>query len=152
MAVSPPVTWEGSGLELEVDAVRIASVEELEALMDGQELRPYLDDDVQTIVTFNVTLRNTTADPVEWHAGGIQTAIVLGGQQGEPLPFLGDLGGTIRAEAEQAFQISYSSVVPVEQARAAGPVRWEVGNPSDPDTYQPVAEVGELTIPYEPTT
>lgn len=149
MAVSPPVRWEGSGLELEVDAVRIASVEELEALMDGQELRPYLDDDVYTIVTFNVTLRNTTADPVEWHAGGIQTAIVLDGQQGEPLPFLSDLGGTIRAQAEQSFQMSYSSIVPVEQARAAGSVRWEVGNPSDPDGYRSIADVGEVVVPYE---
>lgn len=144
--LSDPITFEEGGLELEVDAVRIISVAELEDI-SGEEITDYLDDQsAVTMVGLRVTMRNTTDNVVEWFPAGSGSAIVLEGQQGAP-SFLGDWGDTLRANAELEINAYYESRVDVDDARAAGEFIWDVGQAHDDETFDTITDP-ELTITY----
>jgi hypothetical protein len=144
--LSEPITHAEGGLELEVDAVRIISIDELSEMADEDFTELLEDSQAVTFVGLRVTMRNTTESPVEWYPGGIGSAIVLEGQQGEP-NFLGDWGTTLRAGAETEINPYYESRVPVDEARAAGEFVWDVGEAYDEETFDTITDP-ELTIAY----
>jgi hypothetical protein len=145
--LAEPVTWAEAGFELEVDAVRILSVEEFSDLA-GEDLSDFLDDpQAQTLVGMRVTLRNTTDAPADWFVAGFDTAVVIEGQQAG-IFFLADGGDTVRAGAELEINAYYESRVDVDTARAAGSFVWDAAGPVDSDTFETIADVGDLTISY----
>jgi hypothetical protein len=144
--LAEPITHSEGGLELEIDAVRIISIEELSETA-GEDLSEYLDDaNAVTMVGLRVTVRNTTDETVDWYPGGSGSAIVLAGQQGPP-SFLGDWGETLRANAELELNPYYESRVPVDEARAAGEFIWDVGEAYSEADYETITDP-ELTISY----
>jgi hypothetical protein len=144
--LAEPVRHSEGGLELEVDAVRIIAIDELSDIA-GEDLSEYLDDDqAVTFVGMRVTMRNTTDEAVDWYPGGLDSAVVLAGQQGAP-SFFGEWGDTLRANAELEMNVYYESRVPADEGRAAGEFVWDVGAAfSEPD-YETITDP-ELTITY----
>jgi hypothetical protein len=144
--LAEPITHSEGGLELEVDAVRIISIEELSEIA-GEDFSEYQEDSsAVTFVGLRATIRNTTDETVEWFPGGSGSAIVLAGQQGAT-SWLGDWGDTLRANAELEVNPYYESRVPVDEAREAGEFVWDVGAAHRDSDFEMITDP-ELTISY----
>lgn len=142
-AFPEPIVYAAEGLTFEVHAVRLLSREEVGAL--APEYGEHLREGVQTLAVLRVRAENASGGALGFYP---DQAVMEAGNRAEAAPRLSDdVGGQMEDGTVHEGNLVWQLREPVDSVVGSG-LRLLVDAPFDLETFQPVAEPGNLELSF----
>jgi hypothetical protein len=143
-AFPEPVVYSAEGVTLEVVAIRLLTREELGEL--DPEYNSYLRDNTQSVAILKVRVENASGGPVGFYP---DQAVLEATRRASASPRLSDdLGGQLDDGTQEEGNLMWQLRESVQSVVATG-ARLIVDAPFDLETFEPIAEAGELALSFE---
>lgn len=141
----PPAYRDG---EIEVAVTGLGISDATHPTAVPADIASYLDDEVRTVVVFEVSITNTSGETASVFAN--MGELLIGDDRVKAKPLLSDrFGREVRHEMEDSGVVLWTLTTPFEDALAVGEARLEASAPIDPDSGEPVAAPVEVTVSWE---